>query len=101
MDHLGAVFPSMFACLVHMPSVDTRQTDASFTTICNLEVLMRVDVHVSSQKKGLMGPALFTTERCDCQAKRPSLVLRKENIAKEEWSHSEHLKIIAVHCLMG
>lgn len=48
MDHLGAVFPSMFACLGHMPSVDTRQTDASFTTICNLEVLMRVDVHVSS-----------------------------------------------------
>lgn len=48
-----------------------------------------------------MGPALFTTERCDCQTKRPSLVLRKENIAKEEWSHSEHLSIIAVHCLMG
>lgn len=43
MDRLGAVFPSMFTCLGHMPSVATRQTDPSFTTICSLEVLVRVD----------------------------------------------------------
>lgn len=40
MGCLGVVFPSMLACLGHMSSVDTRQMDLSFTTICSFEVLV-------------------------------------------------------------
>lgn len=43
MGCLGGVFPSVLACLRHMSSVDTRQTDPSFTTIFSLEVLVGPD----------------------------------------------------------
>lgn len=40
MGCLGVVFPSELACLGHISSVDTGQTDPSFTTICRLKVLV-------------------------------------------------------------
>ena len=72
MGCLGAIFLFMLACLGHMSSVDTRQMDPNFTTICNFEVLVgagdgfnllpRCASLLTGKKNRLLGPALFTTE---------------------------------------
>lgn len=89
MGCLGVVFPSKVACLGHMSSVDTRQTDPSFTTICRLEVLVGAGDDFSSLLPGCMCLLIGKMTHGSCslyhrevsvtaRPKRQSLVLRKE-----------------------